>query len=289
LQGVLYLPGNYESGKKYPTIVYIYEKLTQNKNAYAAPALAGSGFNLALYTSNGYAVLTPDITYKVNDPGTSSAACILAALKAAEGTGIVDETRVALHGHSWGGYQTAFAVTQTKVFKAAVAGAPLTDMVSMYSSIYWNTGSANQPIFESSQGRFTGGYWEQTEAYIRNSPVYHATQVQTPLLILANDKDGAVDHTQGIEYYNTLRRLNKPVVMLEYKGENHGLFKPVNMKDYMVRMKEFFDYYLMDKPAPKWWTEGIPRIKLNDELEARQKETKKTTDVATEATPRPVQ
>ncbi len=289
LQGVLYLPANYESGKKYPTIVYIYEKLTQNKNAYPAPVLSGSGFNIALYTSNGYAVLTPDITYKVNDPGTSSVACILAALKAAEGTGIIDESKVALHGHSWGGYQTAFAVTQTKVFKAAVAGAPLTDMVSMYSSIYWNTGTANQPIFESSQGRFTGGYWEQTEAYIRNSPVYHATQVQTPLLILANDKDGAVDHTQGIEYYNTLRRLNKPVVMLEYKGENHGLFKPVNMKDYMVRMKEFFDYYLMDKPAPKWWSEGIPRIKLNDELEARQKDTKKTTDVATEATPHPVQ
>jgi dipeptidyl aminopeptidase/acylaminoacyl peptidase len=286
LQGVLYLPGNYEPGKKYPTIVYIYEKLSQNRNAYPWPGLTGSGFNVGFYTSNGYAVLTPDITYKVNDPGTSSAACILAALKAAEAAGIIDETRVALHGHSWGGYQTAFTVTQTKVFKAAVAGAPLTDMVSMYSSIYWNTGGANQPIFESSQGRFTGGYWDQTEAYIRNSPVYHATQVQTPLLILANDKDGAVDHTQGIEYYNTLRRLNKPVVMLEYKGENHGLFKTVNMKDYMTRMKEFFDYYLMDKPAPKWWTQGIPRLKISDELEARQNDGKQPTEAgAARATP----
>src|SRR5205085_3879450 len=113
--------------------------------------------------------------------GLERRACILGALKAVEAIGVIDESRVALYGHSWGGYQTAFAVTQTKVFKAAVAGAPLTDMVSMYSSIYWNTGSANQPIFESSQGRFTGGYWEQTEAYIRNSPVYHAAQVQTPL------------------------------------------------------------------------------------------------------------
>jgi dipeptidyl aminopeptidase/acylaminoacyl peptidase len=162
-------------------------------------------------------------------------------------------------------------VTQTKVFKAAIAGAPLTDMVSMYSSIYWNTGTANQPIFESSQGRFTGGYWEQLEAYTRNSPVYHAANVQTPLLILHNDKDGAVDHTQGIEYYNTLRRLNKQVVMLEYRGENHGLFKVEDIKDYMARVKEFFDYYLMDKPAPKWWTDGVPLLKLKDELEARQK------------------
>ncbi len=274
LQGALYLPAGYEAGKKYPTIVFIYEKLSQGANAYPQPGF--NGFSVGFYTSNGYAVLTPDITYKVNDPGISSTACILAALKAAEATGVVDPERVALHGHSWGGYQTAFAVTQTKAFRAAIAGAPLTDMISMYSSIYWNTGSANQPIFESSQGRFAGGYWANTEAYIRNSPVYHAMNVQTPLLILCNDKDGAVDHTQGIEYYNTLRRLGKPVVMLEYKGENHGLIKPVDMKDYTIRMKEFFDYYLMDKPAPKWWTEGVPRLKMKDELEAREKETKPT-------------
>jgi len=268
LQGVVYLPANYEPGKKYPTVVYIYEKLSQAANSYPFPGV--NGFSIAYYTSNGYAVLTPDITYKVNDPGVSAVTCILGALKAAGATGVVDLSRVALHGHSWGGYQTAFTVTQTKAFKAAIAGAPLTDMVSMYSSIYWNTGSANQPIFESSQGRFTGPYSEVLEAYTRNSPVYFAKQVQTPLVILANDKDGAVDHTQGIEYYNTLRRLDKPVVMLEYKGENHGLFKIENMKDYTARMKEFFDYYLMDKPAPKWWTEGIPVLKQKEELEARQ-------------------
>jgi hypothetical protein len=113
--------------------------------------------------------------------------------------------------------------------------------------------------------------------------------VQTPLLILANDKDGAVDHTQGIEYYNTLRRLNKPVVMLEYKGENHGLFKPVNMQDYMIRMKEFFDYYLMDKPAPKWWNEGIPRLKLSDELEAREKNRDKPAASKAETSPQTIQ
>jgi len=179
---------------------------------------------------------------------------------------------VGMQGHSWGGYQTAFAVTQTNAFKAAIAGAPLTDMISMYSSIYWNTGSADQPIFESSQGRFTGGYWgENTAAYIRNSPVYHAQNVQTPLIILSNDKDGAVDHTQAIEYFNTLRRLQKPVIMLEYMGENHGLRKPENMKDYTARMKEFFDFYLMDKPEPRWMKDGIPLLQLKDELDERAK------------------
>ena len=262
LQGALYLPANYDPSKKYPTIVYIYEKLSQAANAYPQPGF--NGFSVGAYTSNGYAVLTPDITYRVNDPGISAAFCIQAALKAAIATGVVDKDRVALHGHSWGGYQTAFTITQTNAFRAAIAGAPLTDMVSMYSSIYWNTGSANQPIFESSQGRFTAGYWENPEAYLRNSPVYHAKNVETPLLILHNDKDGAVDHTQGIEYYNTLRRLQKPVVMLEYKGENHGLRQPQNMKDFTVRMKEFFDFYLMDKPAPKWLLEGVPLLKMKE-------------------------
>lgn len=283
LQGALYLPANYDPQKKYPTIVYIYEKLSQAANAYPQPGF--SGFSVGYYTSNGYAVLTPDITYKVNDPGISSITCILAALKAAEATGVVDPNRVALHGHSWGGYQTAFAVTQTKVFRAAIAGAPLTDMIGMYSDIYWNTGSANQPIFESSQGRFSGGYWDNMAAYIRNSPVYHATNVQTPLLILCDDKDGAVDHTQGIEYYNTLRRLGKQVVMLEYVGENHGLLKPEDMKDYTARMKEFFDYYLMDKPAPAWWTNGVPLLKIKDELSARAKEEQKGSAAALENAP----
>jgi acetyl esterase/lipase len=269
LQGVLHLPADYQPGQRYPTIVYIYEKLSQGMHRYNSPSYRG-GFNQSIYTSNGYAVLTPDITYRVNDPGKSSMECILPALDAAIATGIVDPGRVALHGHSWGGYQTAFAVTQTTRFKCAIAGAPLTDLVSMYSSVYWNTGSANQPIFESSQGRFTGGYWEQQEAYIRNSPVFFAQNVQTPLLILHNDKDGAVDFTQGIEYYNTLRRLQKPVVMLQYKGENHGLAKPENQKDYASRMREFLDHHLLGKDPPDWWKDGVPHLKMDDHLKTRK-------------------
>ncbi|MBN9119715.1 MAG: S9 family peptidase [Planctomycetes bacterium] len=268
LQGVLFLPADYEPGKKYPTIVYIYEKLSQGLHRYQPPSLGAVG---SIYTSNGYAVLMPDITYRLNDPGVSAVECILPALDAAVATGVVDNDKVALHGHSWGGYQTAFLVTQTNRFKCAIAGAALTDLVSMYSSVYWNVGMANQPIFESSQGRFTGGYWEQQEAYIRNSPVYHAQKVKTPLLLLHNDKDGAVDFTQGVEYYNTLRRLQKPVVMLQYRGENHGLAKPENRKDYAIRMREFFDHHLMGKPAPDWWAEGVPHLKMDDHLKNRPK------------------
>lgn len=270
LQAALFLPANYEEGKSYPTIVYIYEKLSQNLNRYFIPS--ARGFNKSVYTSRGYAVLMPDIVYKINDPGMSAVWCVLPALEAAVETGVVDKERVGIHGHSWGGYQTSFLITQTEAFRAAVAGAPLTNMISMYSSIYWNTGSANQPIFESSQGRFEGGYWENIEAYTRNSPVYYAENVNTPLLLLHNDKDGAVDWNQGIEYFNTLRRLEKPVVMLQYVGENHGLRKPANQKDYTIRMREFFDHHLMGKPAPKWLEEGIPHLKLKEHIKEKTKE-----------------
>ncbi|MGD2217963.1 MAG: prolyl oligopeptidase family serine peptidase, partial [Gemmatimonadales bacterium] len=269
LQAALHLPADYEEGKSYPTIVYIYERMSQTLNRYTTPS--ASGFNKSVYTSNGYAVLMPDITYRVDDPGMSAVWCVLPALEAAIETGVVDPERVGLMGHSWGGYQTAFLITQTDAFAAALAGAPLTNMISMYSSIYWNTGSANQPIFESSQGRFSGGYWEVPEAYMRNSPVYFAENVTTPLLLLHNDEDGAVDWNQGIEYFNTLRRLEKPVVMLQYVGENHGVRKPANRKDYTVRMREFFDHHLKGEPAPDWWTEGVPHLEMEEHLEERAK------------------
>ncbi len=270
LQGALFLPANYQPGKSYPTVVYIYEKLSQGLNQYTAPT--ANGFNKSVYTSNGYAVLMPDITYKINDPGMSAVWCILPALQAALATGVVDKDNVALHGHSWGGYQTAFMVTQTSAFKAAIAGAPLTDMISMYNLIYWNSGSGNMSIFENSQGRFTSSPVDNAEAYIRNSPVFHAKNVKTPLMILHNDKDGAVDFTQGIEYFNQLRRLQKPVVMLQYKGENHGLRVPANMKDYTVRMREFLDHHLMGKPAPQWLIDGVPHLKIKDHLDERTKD-----------------
>jgi dipeptidyl aminopeptidase/acylaminoacyl peptidase len=269
LQGALYLPANYEPGKKYPLLVTIYEKRSQLLNAYVTPSETSTP-NRSIYTSRGYAVLDPDIVYRVNDPGMSAVWCVLPAVRAAIATGIVDSTHIGLWGHSWGGYQTAFLVTQTNMFHAAVAGAPLTDMVSMYSSIYWNTGGTNQGIFESSQGRFKGNFIQNYDAYIRNSPAFHADKVTTPLIILHNDKDGAVDFNQGITYYNTLRQLGKDVILLEYIGENHGLQRPVNQKDYAVRMREWFDYQLKGAPPADWIVNGVPRLKLEDELKSRR-------------------
>ena len=268
-QAVLWLPAGYEQGKSYPTLTYIYEELSQGFHAYAQPN-ATRYSNPSVFTSRGYAFLMPDIAYKVNDPGRSAVWCVVPAVKAAIATGIVDSTRVGLQGHSWGGYQTSFITTQTKIFKTAVAGAPLTDMTSMFGSIYWNSGNTDGSIFIASQGRFTGGPNEVPEAYARNSPQVHAQNLDMPFMILHNDRDGAVDFNQGITYYNHLRNLGKEVVLLEYVGENHGLARPANQKDYALRMTEWFDTFLRDQPAPDWLQEGVPRLKMEAHLKARK-------------------
>ncbi len=269
LQGALFLPAGYVEGTKYPTVVYYYEKLSQTRHSWSNPGFSGTGWNPGVYTSNGYAVFIPDIVYTMDDPGMSAVWCVIPAVKAAIATGVIDPDKIGIHGHSWGGYQTSFLITQTDMFKAAAAGAPLTNMISMYDLIYWNSGGGNMSIFEASQGRFRGGPWENWEAYERNSPVYHVKNVKTPLLMLHNDKDGAVDFTQGIEYYNALRRLKKPVILVQYKGENHGLGKLENRKDYSVRMMEFFDHHLKGADAPDWMEKGIEKLKLGDHLEQR--------------------
>jgi len=282
LQGALYLPADYEPGKKYPLLVTIYEKRSQNKNNFVSPSETRAP-DATLFTNRGYAVLDPDIVYRVNDPGMSAVWSVIPAVQAAIATGIVDPERVGLWGHSWGGYQTAFLVTQTDIFKAAIAGAPLTDMVSMYSSVYWNTGGANQAIFESSQGRFKGNFIDHYDAYIRNSPAFFAHNVTTPLIIMHNDKDGAVDFNQGITYFNTLRQLEKQVILLEYVGENHGLSRRVNQLDYASRMTEWFDHYLKDAPAPDWILKGVPRVELEQHLRNRREAASRITTTQTTA------
>ncbi|MDE3151225.1 MAG: S9 family peptidase, partial [Gemmatimonadota bacterium] len=267
LQGALILPANYQPGKKYPLLVEIYEKRSQELHSYVVPNDTRAP-DLSVYASRGYAVLLPDIVYRVNDPGMSAVWCLVPAVQAAIATGVVDPKRVGLHGHSWGGYQTAFMVTQTHIFAAAVAGAPLTDMVSMYGSVYWNAGIGDAQIFESSQGRFKGSFLDNWDAYVRNSPAFHTKNVTTPLLMISDDKDGAVDFNQGITWFNDLRNAGKKVILLTYVGENHGLARPVNQRDYAMRMQQFYDYYLMGTPEPDWMRNGIPRLQMDSVLKA---------------------
>jgi dipeptidyl aminopeptidase/acylaminoacyl peptidase len=257
LQGILIKPGNYEPGKRYPVLVYFYRFFSQRLNLFNEPVVNHRP-SFPLYASNGYAVFLPDIRFEVGQPGFSATKCLVPGVQKLVDMGVADPDAIGLHGHSWSGYQTAFVITQTDIFAAAVAGAPVSNMTSAYSGIRWETGLARQFQYEKSQSRIGGSLWEKPELYIENSPVFFADRIETPLLIQFGDEDGAVPWYQGIELYLACRRLGKNCIMLQYRGEPHHLKKYPNKLDYSIKMKEFFDHWLKGEPAPQWMTEGVP-------------------------------
>ena len=266
LQGALFYPAKYEQGKKYPMIVYIYEIRSNVLNQYVTPS-PRSSYNTTNFTSQGYFVFQPDIVYKTNHPGESAVNCVVPAVEEVLKTGMIDEKKIGIMGHSWGAYQTSFIITQTGLFSAAVAGAPLINMISMYNEIYWNTGYPNQNIFEISQGRLREPWWVQMEEYMANSPMFQAQNIKTPLLVAFGTSDGAVDWHQGIEMFTTMRRMEKPYIMLVYEGENHSLSKKENQLDYTKKVNEFFNHYLLgDKPG-EWILKGKKYLEKKTEEE----------------------
>lgn len=260
LEGLLYKPENFDPTKKYPMMTYFYEKNSDNVHTHYAPRPIRSYINFSYFTSNGYLVFVPDIVYKNGYPGQSAYNCIVPGVLSMIDKGFVDKDKIGISGHSWGGYQTAYLVTQTNLFKAAEAGAPVANMTSAYGGIRWDSGLSRQAQYERTQTRIGGTLWEKPMQYIENSPLFHAPKIQTPVLMMHNDDDGAVPWYQGIEFYMALKRLDKPVWMLNYNGEKHGLTKRQNMKDFAVRLYQYFDHYLKDAPAPEWMTEGLPML-----------------------------
>ena len=220
LQAALYKPDNFDPKKKYPMIIYIYERLSQNVNTFVKPA-PGHSINIAYYVSNGYLVLTPDIVYTTGHPGQSALKCVLPAIEAAAERGFVDRAHIGFQGHSWGGYQGAYLLTQTKIFAAAETGAPVANMISAYDGIRWGTGLPRQFQYEKTQSRIGGTPWEKPLLYIENSPIFMLDRVSTPVMIIANDADDAVPWYQGIEMFLGLRRLGKEAYLFNYNGEPH--------------------------------------------------------------------
>ncbi|OEK04497.1 alpha/beta hydrolase family protein [Roseivirga misakiensis] len=258
LQGALYYPANYEPGKKYPMITYIYELLSDGLHSYSLPSQT-SYYSRTVFTQNGYFVLRPDIVFDAGDPGISSVRTMEAAVKAVVDKGIVDEKRVGLVGHSWGGYQAGFAVTQTDIFAASVAGAGLTNLTSMAGMIAWAFGGAPEnEHFEVSQERMVVPIYEDVEGYVRNSSIFNVEKLNTPLLFEVGDNDKNVDWRQGIEYYNAARRARKQFVLLVYANEGHGLRAEKNSSDYQYRILKWFGHYLKGEEAEPWINQGIP-------------------------------
>jgi len=266
LRATLYKPANFDPKKKYPLLVYIYERLSQNCHNFVNPA-PGHNINFSFYVSNGYLVLTPDIVYTVGNPGQSALKCVLPAVQTVVDKGFVDEKAIGIQGHSWGGYQIAYMVTQTNRFRAAEAGAPVGNMTSAYAGIRWGSGMPRQFQYEQTQSRIGVSLYDSPLKYLENSPVFHIERVKTPLLILHNDQDDAVPWYQGIELFLALRRNGKEAYLFNYNGELHGLRKRQNQKDYAVRMQQYFDYFLKGAPKPEWMERGIPFLEREDEKE----------------------
>ncbi|MGH7500607.1 MAG: prolyl oligopeptidase family serine peptidase [Longimicrobiales bacterium] len=258
LQGILYKPENFDPAEKWPMMVYFYERLSDNLNDYVVPSPGGSSINISFYVSRGYLVFTPDIPYQVGYPGESAFEAVVPGVQSLVASGFVDENAIGVQGHSWGGYQIAYLVTKTNIFTAAEAGAPVANMTSAYGGIRWGSGMSRAFQYEKTQSRIGGTLWDETLRFLENSPLFFADKVETPVLMMHNDEDGAVPWEQGIEYFVALRRLGKPAWLVNYNGEDHGLRQEQNRKDWTIRMQQFFDHYLKGEAPPLWLEEGVP-------------------------------
>jgi acetyl esterase/lipase len=262
LQGTLTLPAGYEAGKKYPMLVEFYEIMSNTHHNFPMPGYADSP-QISIYASSGYAVFQPDVVYEIGKPGTSAVDCVTSGVKKVIELGYADPKHIGLHGHSWGGYQSSFIVTQTDLFAAVVTGAPPTNLTSFYSELYKSTGTVQQGITTVGQVRMGVGVdpYTNTKMFEEQSPIFHVKNIKTPFMILQGGDDGAVDYVEGLQFFNAARTAGKQVIFLTYPGQPHNLTDRDDQKDFAIRMKQFFDHYLMDTPMPEWMADGLPQVK----------------------------
>ncbi len=260
LEGLLYKPGDFDANKEYPMIVYFYERNADNIHRYWGAFPHRSVVNPSFYASRGYLIFIPDIIYKDGYPGPSCYNAVIPGVTHLIDKGFVDKERIGMQGHSWGGYQTAYLATKTDLFACAESGAPVANMISAYGGIRWGTGLSRMFQYEKTQSRIGGTLWEYPMRYFENSPIFFVDNIKTPLLLMHNDHDTAVPWYQGIELFVALRRLQKPVWMLNYNNEPHWPTKRENIVDFNIRMQQYFDHFLMGKDMPSWMKNGIPAI-----------------------------
>ncbi|MEO1436224.1 MAG: prolyl oligopeptidase family serine peptidase, partial [Bacteroidota bacterium] len=258
LEGMLIKPENFDPNNKYPLLVNFYEKSSNGLNRHRDPYPHRSSINYSFYASRGYIVFNPNVHYGTGYPGEDAYNCVIPGITSLLEKGFIDPGNIGVQGHSWGGYQIAQLLTETNIFKCAESGAPVVNMVSAYGGIRWDSGLSRMFQYEHTQSRLGGSLWEVPLRFIENSPIFTLDKVNTPVLIMHNDKDGHVPWYQGIEYFVGLRRLGKPAWLLNYRGERHWPLKLQNRIDFNIRMAQFFDHYLKGEPMPKWMRDGVP-------------------------------
>lgn len=256
-QGILYKPENFDPKKKYPVIFHFYERKSDQLNRFILPEKTGDEINIPHFVSNGYLVFTPDIYYSIGEPAESISKTVITAAQYLGKMPFVDSTKMGLQGHSFGGYEVNVLITKTGMFAAAAEAAGECDLISAYGSVGAN-GESFQSKYEIGQYRIGSSIWEKPELYIRNSPIFEADKVTTPLLIMHCKRDESVPFEQAVQWFTALRRLGKMVWMLQYDMGGHQLAGK-EAEDYTVRLMQFFDYYLKGGPVVNWMRPGLPQ------------------------------
>jgi dipeptidyl aminopeptidase/acylaminoacyl peptidase len=258
LRGIVLVPDSYDRTKKLPMLVYFYERFSDQLHAppFTTPA-PGTSPTLVRYVSHGYVVFLPDVAYRNGHPGQSALGSILPGVDAVVREGLVDPARIGIAGHSWAAYQIQYMITQTNRFRAAEAGAAVTNMTSAYGGIRLESGVVREAQYETGQSRIGATPWDRPDLYLENSALFHIKNVHTPYLTIANDLDGAVPFLQGVEWITAMRRLGKEAYLFSFDGEEHNLVGREQQKYWTVHLDEFFDHFLQGAPTPTWMTSGV--------------------------------
>lgn len=258
LKAILVYPAQYDPMKKYPMIVKIYEKQSQDIHLYHCPSReTGDGFNPAVYSVNGYFVLLPDIVHEHQNVGGSTTDCVVSATRKIISMGILEPKRIGIIGHSYGGYESSFIITQTNLFAAAVSGGSINDLTSFYLTINKSSQRPEMWRFQDGQWRMGKTPFEATSLYERNSPISHVQNISTPILLWSGKQDGQVDPQQSIEFYLALRRLDKKSILLFYPNQDHVIQNSEQHIDLSNRIQNWFDYFLKDIKTSRWISQGL--------------------------------
>lgn len=259
LQGTLAIPETYQEGDKLPMVVRFYEQYSQDLHAYPTPVYRHQP-NFAGLVSNGFLLMQPDVHFRIGSSHSDMLEAVEAATRKVIELGYADPEAVGLSGHSYSGGGSAYIATRSDMFSAIAHGAAPINLVSEFNQLFVGSGQNNHSYDIYGQGRYATNPYDDFDLYWRESPISGVETMDTPVLYLHGEEDPTVNWEQGLEWYNALRFLEKPVIWLSYPDEGHGLRKLQNRVDFQYRLQDFYNHHLKGMPAPSWMTDGVPQV-----------------------------
>jgi len=255
LQGILYKPSDFDSSKKYPIIFNIYELKSQTLNAFLPVEPVSAEINIPLMVSNGYLVFLADTKGIIKKPGLGALLSVNAAIDRLSKNEWVDTSKMALVGHSFGGFETNYIISHSDRFAAAIVSAGPSSMTTNF--LPRGSGRSKEEYLTADLPMMQDFIGKDPQAYIDNAPIFHAKNINTPVFFIHNDNDGAVNPIETKALFIVLRSLQKPSWWINYRGEGHGVLREENLMDYQSKVWEFLNYYLKNGEMPSWMKEHI--------------------------------